>query len=48
VVYVDECEEPGCRYPAAKDFHGKLLCRDCWERYKSEEERMEMELKRMG
>ncbi|MBW2968080.1 hypothetical protein KY362_06355 [Candidatus Woesearchaeota archaeon] len=40
-----ECTEPGCRYPATHDFHGKKLCKDCWERYKDEEERMNMEIR---
>lgn len=40
-----ECQEPGCRYPANADFHGKKLCQDCYEKYKAEEERMELEMK---
>ncbi|MBW2964744.1 hypothetical protein KY363_04755 [Candidatus Woesearchaeota archaeon] len=44
----DECEEPGCRYPAVKEFGGKRLCQDCWEKYKAEQDKVELELKRLG
>ena len=42
---MQECSEPGCRHPATKDFHGKKLCQDCWEKYKTAEEKIELELK---
>ncbi|MFC1742311.1 hypothetical protein ACFL3V_07285 [Nanoarchaeota archaeon] len=43
-----ECEEPNCRYRAVRDFHGKNLCQDCWERYKAAEDKMNMEIRDMG
>lgn len=42
---MSECEEPNCRYPATQDFSGKKLCQDCYEKYKAEQERLELELK---
>ncbi|NQU78447.1 hypothetical protein HQ545_01635 [Candidatus Woesearchaeota archaeon] len=48
VMETSECTEPGCRYPAVKNFHGKLLCQDCYERYKDQEERANQELRDMG
>ncbi|MBN1544120.1 hypothetical protein JW898_01510 [Candidatus Woesearchaeota archaeon] len=33
-----ECGEPGCRYPAVKEWRGMKLCQDCWEKYKRKEE----------
>ncbi len=44
---MSECEEPGCRYPAKQNFNGKILCQDCWEKYKAEQDRMEQELRDM-
>ncbi|MBW2968079.1 hypothetical protein KY362_06350 [Candidatus Woesearchaeota archaeon] len=41
---IEQCSEPNCRHPATKDFHGKKLCEDCFDRYKAEEEKMNAEL----
>jgi hypothetical protein len=44
---MDECTEPGCRSPVKKSFKGKMLCQDCYEKYKEAEDRMLMELRSM-
>ena len=43
-----ECEEPNCRYKVVRNYKGKNLCQDCWERYKAEEYKMNPALRDMG
>ncbi|NQU78749.1 hypothetical protein HQ545_03180 [Candidatus Woesearchaeota archaeon] len=32
-----ECSEPGCRYPAIRDYNGLTVCHDCFSVYKDKE-----------
>jgi|TARA_B100002003_G_C13958707_1_gene464502 hypothetical protein len=35
-----ECEESKCSKPATKDWNGKKLCDDCYDKYRDQEEEM--------
>ncbi|HLD43186.1 MAG TPA: hypothetical protein VJB08_04335 [Candidatus Nanoarchaeia archaeon] len=31
-----ECQEPGCRAPAVKDWNGRKVCSDHYDKYRDE------------
>ena len=44
IKMADECEESGCRHVATKDWHGKKVCADHYDRYRDEYEKMMLRL----
>jgi hypothetical protein len=41
----EECEEPRCSRPAAKKWGGRFVCRDHYEQYLEQQDKMMMELR---
>ncbi len=35
-----ECEEPDCTRRATREYHGRKICEDHYEKYKEEEDKM--------
>ncbi len=40
----EECEEPGCRYPATKEWEGRKVCNDHHDFYREQYEKIMMRL----
>ncbi|MFH1315933.1 MAG: hypothetical protein ABII01_00265 [Candidatus Woesearchaeota archaeon] len=38
---MQECQEPKCRYPATRDWHGRKVCDDHYEQYKAKERELQ-------
>ena len=39
-----ECGEPKCRMPASKDWKGRMVCEDCFQRYQEEWDKIKYDL----
>ena len=41
--FSNECEEPGCVRPWVKDWHGRKVCADHFDKYRDEDEKSHMD-----
>ena len=41
----EECEEPRCRNPSLKSWGGRKVCRDHYEQYNEQQERVLMDMR---
>jgi len=37
---MEECQEPRCRSPGIKNWHGRKVCQDHYDTYQEQEEKM--------
>jgi hypothetical protein len=40
----EECEEPRCVRPSVRQYKGRNLCQDCYDKYREQEDKQRMDL----